>query len=38
MNVAIFVQSVDDEREDQADVPRVVIGQIDDPSTGQNGG
>ncbi len=38
VNVAILVESVDDESEDEANVAGVVISQIDDPSTGQNGG
>lgn len=38
VNVAILVESVDDEGEEEADVARVVVGQIDDPSAGEDGG
>lgn len=37
VNVSLLVELVDDQCEDQANVTGVVVGQVDDPSTGQDG-
>ena len=38
MDISLLVELVDDESEDEANVAGVVVGQVDDPSTGQDGG
>lgn len=37
MDVSLLVELVDDESEDEADIPGVVVGQVDDPSTREDG-